>query len=248
MQSSFNVIKNSRVIELGDKEIKTQPRKIITGEVVEDNYRNTIDDMESFENIAGNILEHARLESKKIIAKAYVDSAEIKQQAFQEGLENGRSEGYEKGYNEAMETSKVDAQAVRTMANNILMEAKIQYNKYLVDKQGQIKSLIVTIAENILKREVLEKEALNEMIFNTLKAERDIKSYIIKSNNSHFESIVQQIEDWKRRLAFQGDIFVIEDDFLDDGTAVIEKDTGKSIVSIAYGIEKVIEIMQEEQI
>ena len=60
--------------------------------------------------------------------------------------------------------------------------------------------------------------------------------------------IKDQVENWKAKLAFQGDIFVIEDNFLDDGTAVIEKETGKSIVSIAYGIEKIIEVLQEEQI
>ena len=49
---------------------------------------------------------------------------------------------------------------------------------------------------------------------------------------------------WKDKLAFQGDIFVIEDNFLDDGNAVIEKESGKSIVSIAYGIEKIVEIFQ----
>lgn len=248
MQSSFKVIKNSRVIEQGDREIKTQLREVTYGEIMGENHGTQRDDMESLENIVGNILENARIESEKIISKAMVEATDAKTQAFKEGLEQGHKKGYENGYDEAMETALADAETVRIMADNLLTAAKGEYNKYLMDKEQQIKALVVTIAENILKREIVQKDALNEMIFNTLKAERNIKSYIIKSNNSHFASIVQQIEDWKQRLAFQGDIFVIEDNFLDDGTAVIEKDTGKSMVSIAYGIEKIVEVFQEEQI
>ncbi|MBN4049295.1 hypothetical protein JYT70_00085 [bacterium AH-315-N14] len=244
MQSSFKVIKNSRVVEQGDREIKTQLREVTYGEIMDESHGNKRDNIESFENIAGNILENARIESEKIISKAFVDAADTKIQGFKEG----QKEGYENGYSEAMVKAMSDAEIVKAMADSILTAAKGEYNQYLIDKQQNIKALVVSIAENILKREVVEKDALNEMIFNTLEAERNIKSYIIKSNSVHFATLVQQIENWKQKLAFQGDIFVIEDNFLDDGTAVIEKDTGKSIISIAYGIEKIIEVFQEEQI
>ncbi len=135
-----------------------------------------------------------------------------------------------------------EAETVRAEADSILTTAKDEYNEYLIEKEKHIKDLIVNIAESILKKEVKEEDALNEMIFNTLKAERNIKLYIIKINNSHFDMIKSQVENLKSKLAFQGDIFVIEDNFLDDGTAVIEKETGKSIVSIEYGIEKIIEV------
>ncbi|MGH4125745.1 MAG: hypothetical protein ACREV6_22765 [Clostridium sp.] len=248
MHSSFNIIKNSRIIEQGDKEITTQLRDVTYGEIMDENHGAKRDNMESFENIAGNILENARIESEKILSKSFIDATAAKMQAFEEGQNEGYEKGYENGYNEAMVTARLDAEAVRAMADDLLTAAKSEYNQYLIDKQQHIKDLVISIAENILKREVVEKDALNEMIFNTLKAERNIKSYIIKSNSSHFATIVEQIENWKQRLAFQGDIFVIEDDFLDDGTAVIEKDTGKSIVSIAYGIEKIIEVFKEELI
>ena len=248
MQSSFNVIKNSRVIEQGDREITTQRREVTYDEIMGENNENIRNDMESFENIAKNIVENARRESEKIISKAIGDSVNAKTEAYKEGLEKGNKKGYENGYNEAMGAARVDAENIRIMADNILTAAKDEYNQYLIDKKNHIKALVVSIAENILKREVVEKAALNEMIFNSLKAERNIKSYIIKSNSSHFASIKEQIQNWKSKIAFQGDIFVIEDNFLDDGTAVIEKDTGKSIVSIEYGIKKIIEVFQEEQI
>ena len=248
MQSSFRVIKNSRIIEQGNREINTQLREVVCGELMGENYETKGDSMESYESMAASIVENARRESDKIMANAFVAAAELKTKAFEEGQEQGHKEGYENGYNEVMGKAMDDAEAVRAMADDLLISAKGHYNKYLGDKEQQIKALVVTIAENILKREIVEKDALNEMIFNTLKAERNIKSYIIKSNNSHFASIVDQIENWKLKLAFQGDIFVIEDNFLEDGCAVIEKDTGKSIVSIEYGIEKIIEVFQEEQI
>ncbi|MBZ9624540.1 flagellar assembly protein FliH [Clostridium sp. FP2] len=248
MRSSFNVIKNSRVINQGNKEINTQLSRSSDGEILEKNNETQMDNITSYENIASNIVENAQKESEKIISKAFVDAAEAKALAFKEGIEEGHKEGYENGYNEAIEAARQEAQKIRGDADSILVAAKAEYNDYLIEKEQHIKALVVSIAENILKREVVEKNALDEMIFNCIKDERNIKSYIIKSNSSHFAAIKDQIENWKGRLAFQGDIFVIEDDFLDDGTAVIEKDTGKSIVSISYGIEKIIEIFQQEQI
>ncbi|MBZ9635987.1 flagellar assembly protein FliH [Clostridium sp. FP1] len=248
MRSSFNVIKNSRVINQGNKEINTQLSGSSVGEIPEENYETKMENITSYENIASNIVENAQKESEKIISKAFVDAAEARTQAFKEGIEEGHKEGYENGYNEAIEAARQEAQKVRRKADSILVAAKAEYNDYLIEKEQHIKALVVSIAENILKREVVEKNALDEMIFNCIKDERNIKSYIIKSNSSHFAAIKDQIENWKGRLAFQGDIFVIEDDFLDDGTAVIEKETGKSIVSISYGIEKIIEIFQQEQI
>lgn len=252
MQLSFNVIKNSRVLEQGNKEISTQLREVsggvAGGVIIEKNQNIKKNNMESYENIARNILENARRESEKIISKAFIDAAQAKQQAFNEGLEEGHREGYENGYNEAMAAAMDAAEAIRAEADSILTSAKGEYNQYLVDKEQHIKALIVTIVESILKKEIKEPDALNEMIFNVLKDERNTKSYIIKVNNSHFATIKDEIENFKNKLAFQGDIFVIEDNFLDEGTAVIEKESGKNIVSVAYGIEKIIEIFQEEQI
>jgi len=252
IQSSFNVIKNSRVIEQGNREINTHLREAVGGVsssvIMDENPDIKKANMESYENIARNILENARRESEKIISKAYVDAAKAKTQAFKEGLELGYKDGYENGYKEAIGKAMDEAEAVRAEADSILIAAKEEYNQYLIDKEQNIKALVVSIAESILKKEIKQPDALNEMIFNTLKAERNAKSYIIKSHNSHFDSIRNEIENFKNKLAFQGDIFVIEDNFLDEGTAVIEKESGKSVVSISYGIEKIIEVFQEEQI
>jgi flagellar assembly protein FliH len=248
MQSSYNVIKNSRIIEQGSREINTQKNKDFKVVKQEEDQGVKDSTLESYENIAKNILGNAKRQSEEIISKAYMDSVGLKEQAFESGTEEGYKEGYEIGYNKAMAAANDAAKLVKAEADSILMSAKKQYDAYLVEKEQHIKALIVNIAESILKREIKEPDALNEMIFHTLEAERNIKTYIIKVNNCHFAMIKDQIEAFKVKLAFQGDIFVIEDNLLDEGTAVIEKETGKSIVSIAYGIEKIVEVFQEEQI
>ena len=251
IQLSFNIIKNSRVIEQGNREINTQINTQISepskGLIVNKDHDIKKDNMESYENIAKSILENASRESKKIISKAVMDAVEVKTQAFNEGLAQGHKEGYEEGYNSAITEAMTKAEVIRAEANDLLVAAKAQYDEYLLEKEQHIKALVVSIAESILKKEIKEPDALNEMIFNILKTERNTKSYIIKSNNSHFATIREEIEHWKNKLAFQGDIFVIEDNFLDEGTAVIEKESGRSIVSISYGMEKIIEVLKEEQ-
>ncbi|MGH4120103.1 hypothetical protein [Clostridium sp.] len=248
MQSSINVIKNSRIIDQGNREINTQ-LSVAARNVNTRSDNGSLDvSMESYEKIASNMLENARRQSEKIISKAYIDAAKAKTEAFKEGLEKGNREGYETAYKDAIDGAMESADTVRADADFILTQAKHQYSEYLVKKEKHIKALIINIAGNILKKEVKEVDALNEMIFNTIKSERNVKSYVIKINSTHFITIKDEIQNFKDRLAFQGDIFVIEDNFLDDGTAVIEKETGKSVVSIAYGIEKIIEVFQEEQI
>jgi flagellar assembly protein FliH len=248
MQSSFNVIKNSRVINQGDREINTQLSGASKVVMQDESPVIKNPNMESYENIAKSILANAKRQSEEILSKAYIDAVELKAQAFETGNEQGYKEGYESAYNKAIDSAMDAAKLLKTDADAILMSAKDQYDAYLIEKEHHIKALIVNIAESILKREIKEPDALNEMVFHTLKAERNIKTYIIKVSNCHFAMIKDQVETFKARLAFQGDIFVIEDNLLDEGTAVIEKETGKSIVSIAYGIEKIVEVFKEEQI
>ena len=248
MQSSFNVIKNSRVIKQGNREINTQLSEASHVAIHGENVGIKNPNMEGYENIAKSILSGAKRQSEDIISKAYMDSVELKAQAFESGIEQGYKEGFESAYDKAIDSAMESAKLVKAEADSILMSAKHQYNDYLLEKENHIKALIINIAESILKKEVKATDALNEMIFHTLEAERNIKTYIIKVNNCHFGTIKNQIEVFKNKLAFQGDIFVIEDNLLDDGTAVIEKETGKSIVSIAYGLEKIVEVFQQEQI
>ena len=244
---SFNVIKNSNVIKQGDAEINTNFSEELIPKNMEEHQVISKANMESYEAIASSILENARHESEKIVSRSVIDAAQSKAQAVKEGLDQGNKEGYEKGYKEAISGAMEEANAVRKQADDILKVSKSKYDEYLIEKEKHLKDLIVSIAENILKKEVKEPDAINEMIFNTLKAERNIKLYIIKTNKTHFNTVKGQVDDWKGKLAFQGDIFVVEDNFLEDGTAVIEKESGKSIVSITYGIEKIVNMLQEEQ-
>jgi flagellar assembly protein FliH len=248
MQSSFNVIKNSRVIKQGNREINTQLSEASHVAIHGENLGIKNPHMESYENIAKSILAGAKRQSEDIVSKAYIDSVELKAQAYESGMEQGYKDGFESAYNKAMDSAMESSKLVKAEADSILMSAKHQYNDYLLEKEKHIKALIVNIAESILKKEVKAIDALNEMIFQTLEAERNVKTYIIKVNNCHFDTVRSQIQVFKNKLAFQGDIFVIEDNLLDDGTAVIEKETGKSIVSIAYGLEKIVEVFQQEQI
>ncbi|MBU3176408.1 hypothetical protein KPL47_08480 [Clostridium estertheticum] len=242
------MIKNSNVLKQGEEEISTHLIVKPLPTIMDEQQVIKNDNMESYETLASNILQNARHESEKIISKSIIDAAQAKIGAVKEGLEQGNKEGYENGYNEAISGAKEEANVVRAQADDMLKLSKSKYDEFLIEKEKHIKDLIVSIAENILKKEVKEPDAINEMIFNTLKAERNVKLYIIKTNNTHFDTVKGQVENWKAKLAFQGDIFVIEDNFLEDGTAVIEKETGKSIVSIAYGIEKIVEMFKEEQL
>ena len=126
MQSSINVIKNSRIIKQGNREINTQLGTADTNSRHGEDKVILDAKMESYENIASSMLENARRESEMIISKAYIDAAKAKTEAFKEGLENGNREGYATAYKDAIDGATEAADAVRASADFILTQAKQQ--------------------------------------------------------------------------------------------------------------------------
>ncbi|EQB87768.1 flagellar assembly protein FliH [Clostridium punense] len=247
MQSSYKVIKKNYAISEGNTEIKTDfviPKEILSNEDSD----NT--ELNSFEKIGAGIIENAQRESKKIIYNAY-ESAKIiendaKEMGFKVGYDEGQDIGYQEGYDKGFNEGKIKGNEIVENANFMLFQAKEEYNKFLKEKDLQFRNLVITTVETILKREVNYPEALNELIFETLEEEKRERTFIIKCNSNHYPAIEGEILNFKNKLAFRGEIFVIEDPMLDDGTVIIEKDRGNTTLSIEYSIEKLKEILMEQ--
>lgn len=117
-------------------------------------------------------------------------------------------------------------------------------NRYLKEKEEEIKRFILGSIESVLKQEIKDEESLNSMVFNELSQVRNIETFIIKSRKKYCDNFKEQVDIWRERLPFKGDIFIIPDETLEEGTVVIEKNNGKSIFSLEIALEKIKEIIR----
>lgn len=252
MQSLYNVIKNDAVLKQGSKEIVTEFN--IAMDVKEEPVKpaNVGISLENYENLAKNMIENARRQSEQIKINAYEEAQRLQQEAATKGYEQGYHQGYEKGYaegqeqgyRETIESAAQQAEEMINNADNLLRSAREEYERYLEKKKEDIKEVIMQIAEKLLQKEVAQVDVLDELIFNSISSEKNAKLFVIKTNAMYCEQIRSQANMWKDQLAFSGDIFVVEDNSVQPGDAVIEKNNGKIVVGIGTGLEKIREVLE----
>lgn len=258
MQLSYKVIEDSKVIESDIKVVETKykPQKSDNDEKVklENNIIESNLIERKYKNLAEKIIKNAQTQSNNILKEAYVKAEKIKKEAYELGKEKGYEDGYVHGYEEsykknikiAKDESEViinEANKVLENANDILLKSKYTYAKYLEKKKDEIKELVLTAVESILKKEVLNEDAVNNMVFDAISIAKDSEIIIIKCNNKYIYEINNQLNNWKCQLAFSGEIFVIEDNTISDGNILIEKNNGKILVGIDIGLGKVKDIL-----
>jgi flagellar assembly protein FliH len=259
MQSSYKVIKNTSVSQDGLKEIVTDfekreeiQQKMQQKEWAETNARMFID---SYENLAKAVLENARNQSDDLLSKAFSEAEKLEKEAYEKGYSEGNQRGcddgfnkaYEEGYKKNLEKALEEGEIIKNNADNILRSAMEEKERYLKEKQEEIKSLIINCVECVLKREVRDKDALNDVIFDALSKVKNTKTFIIKSNEMYCEELKNKVELWKEQLPFRGDIFIIPDNDVEDGKAIIERENGKIVLSVDMAMEKIKDIVLNDQ-
>lgn len=256
--SSSKIIKGTRIVKKGDFVVETKKNVSALEECSCTSEESFVGNLQGLNSdtygLAARIIEEASLRAKEIQNNALKEAEEIKklsqEQGFSEGYNLGNEQGYEAGYNEgynaALEKIKEEESIVLGNAENILSQAKEYYVNYLDEKSDEIKNTIMEICKKILKREVENEGAINNMILDALTTIKESSKVIIKCCGSHVEAVRERIPDWKKTLVYKAEFFVIEDNSLHSGTAVIEKDNGKIVVDINYGLEKIMDSLKAE--
>ncbi|GAA0115856.1 FliH/SctL family protein [Clostridium senegalense] len=252
MQSSYNIIKNKDVITEGKKEISAINFKLIDKEkenIKENketiNIVNNDELLKSMENMADSIIKNAQIKSDKILVKASEDAKEIETNAFEKGSLEGYNNGFEKGYNDGMEKSLNEGALIIESANEVLANAKKEYKKYVEEKEEHFRKLVLTSVNEVLKKELSNAEALNNIVYDILSKEKNENYFIIRCNCKYKNSLEDEKLNMINRLAFNGDIFIVEDNSLEDGVAIIEKENGKVETGIDYIMSKLKELIME---
>ncbi|SJT62265.1 flagellar assembly protein H [Clostridioides difficile] len=113
----------------------------------------------------------------------------------------------------------------------MLRSANENYAKYLEDKKSDILKLSLEIAKNILRKELVHEDSMNLLVEEAIQLSKDEENLIIKCNSIHAEELKSQVNRWE--------IFILNDDFIEPGNAIIEKPNGKVIVGFDIGMEAI---------
>lgn len=246
MQSSYSIIKSPSVDIKESKDIKTEyiNKGIITCEDIESD--NVDRAKESFSSMRKSILEKAYIERESIIKESYEKAKNIEKEtyekSYEEGLRNGREDGYKEAYEKNIEKAKLEAKGIIDDAYTLMHNSKIEYENYLSMKQEDILSLAYSITEHILRKNIEREDGINNFIKNILEESRSSKSFVIRCNEKHKSSLCEEIERIKENLVLKSEVFIVEDNSINMGNAIVELENG--IVEV--GLDKAIESIKKE--
>lgn len=245
MLSSYRVIKDTKVVSQGSREIVTFYSANRVGEESDNSNNSNIEvaPVNTQMEEAKKLLEEARLQSQEILAKAKekaeIIQSEAYEQAYNAGYTEGQQKGFSDGYEEAMAKAKLEGDRIIQNSVETLQKAKIEYETYLMDKKEEIIKLSINIARHILKREVSVDTGIDEMIVEALENSRKAESIVIRTNSLYVENIKAKLGLWKERFALKADIFVLADEMVEQGVAIIEKNNGKIRIDIDEALENI---------
>lgn len=253
MHSSYNLIKENAVLSKDTKVIKTEFKMDIQAHELQDNndqetpqgitYEEAQTFIKNYEKIGKNIIEDAKLQKNKIIIEATEKSAIIEREAYEkgyaQGMENGQEDGKKQAFDIVIPEATKKAEEMIARAESTLKSALADYAAYMESKKSEIIELSITIAQQILKREILNKSGLNSLVDEAIKLSKNSENIVVKCNSKHISDLQKEIPVWKSVNNIKGEIFILADDNMECGNAVIEKETGKIEVGIDIGLEKI---------
>lgn len=260
--SSFKnnvILKSNGVVFKGVKPLKTPNKEILidfTNEVAVIEEKETVDEselqkikeeidaqLEEAQKTCEDMIQSAQEESEKIISSAQDEIEEIKKKAYEEGhqigLRNGYEDGYKESYEDNIEKAKQESEIIINNANNVLLKSNEEFSEFLKSRKKDVISLSVSIAEKVLKEKFKDIDSMNNIIESTIKEYEIKENLVIRTNSIYLESVNEKLNELKNQQLLKGDSFVLPDEFIEPGNAIIETDKGRLIVGIDCILEKV---------
>ncbi len=176
-------------------------------------------------NQAQNQLDSARIESEKF----YTSEME---RAKQEGLMIGKTEGFTKGYDEAMR--------LVGRLHSIIDHTLDKRSAIISDVESQVVELTLLMVRKVVK--VIADNQKNIVINNVLQALRKIRSrgdVVVRVNLADLEIATEHLESFVKAIEHGGKILLAEDSNVEPGGCVIETDFGEIDARISSQLNEI---------
>jgi len=257
MQSSYSLIKNGFAKQGENKVISTEyVSKKIGYQDIEENKEleekeviikaPEIDPEEllrRYEDIGQRIIQDAKKEKQIIALRAQMDANVAEKKAYkkghEQGLQNGYDDGYKKAYDETIDVAKAEAADIVSKAELLLKSAHENYAEYLEAKKVDIVKLALEIAGSIAQKALSNDDSMNLIIEEAFKISKGEDNVILRANSIHVEELKSEVERWKISYGIKSGIFVLSDDCMEPGNAILEKPSGIVKVGVDIGMEQI---------
>ncbi|MFR0019274.1 MAG: hypothetical protein ACLRU3_04885 [Paraclostridium sp.] len=199
--------------------------------------------LQQAKNTCENMISKAQVESERIVQEAQNKCEEIKKKAYEEGhnigLRNGYEDGYKESYEDNIEKAKQESEEIINKANDILIQANNQVTDFIKANKKDIINLSISIAEKVLKEKFKDIDSMNNILESTINEYEIKENFVIRTNAIYIEQVNEQLNELKNQQLIKGEAFVLVDDFIEPGNAIIETNKGRLIVGIDCVLEKV---------
>lgn len=248
MSLSYSIIKSDKVSYKGT--ISLRALEINNSEVEKE-------EVVDFQSIQDEIVNKANLEAQDIVKRAIAEAEEKKKEilseveeiiqesekkgyteGYNQGTKNGYEDGYKEAYEEHIERAREEATIIRQQADELLFQAKENVVNYMEEQSKNIIKISLDIASSILREHFKDEDSMSNLLKQIIEEHKSSKTFIIKCNSLYKESIESQIDNWKSTIAMNSDIFIIADDSIDIGNAIVQKDNGKVTIGIDCGFDR----------
>lgn len=252
-----NIIKSHEVEILGKRKIKVNSNISNSGvqseefDMIRKNEISQIEEeielkLKESKEHGEQIIRDAQIEAERIIEQSKEEVCNIEKKAYEDGYEQGLKNGYEDGYKEVYEEyvqkAQEQANGIIENANNILIQANNEISNYMKDNKNNILNISISIAEQVLREKFEDTSAMNNLISSVIEEYELKENVVIKVNPMYKESLDEQVLELKESYKLNGDVFVLGDESIESGNAIIDTINGSLIV----GIDGVVEKIKEE--
>jgi flagellar assembly protein FliH len=254
MQSSYSLIKKASVKQGEHKVVSTKyiSKNPVSEQIEEEKNEDVIvkapqidpeELLKRYEDIGERIIQDAKKEKQVLALRAQMDANIAEKNAYkkgyEQGLQNGYDDGYKKAYDETIDAAKAEAEDIVSKSELLLKSAQENYSKYLADKKVDVVKLALEIAESIAQKTLSRDDSMNSIIEEAFKISKGEDNVILKANSIHIEELKAEVERWKISYGIKNEIFIIADDFMDPGNAILEKPSGIVKVGVDIGMEQI---------
>jgi len=193
---------------------------------------------QSAEREAEQILEDAKKQIEEQVRETESHTAEVRDQAYHEGLQRGRDEGYAQGEGE------VDRLIERIHV--VLNKAIERRNEILEESEAQVVQLVLTIAKKVVK--VLSENQRQVVMHNVVQALQKLKhkgDVTVRVNTADLDMMSEHSKEFTRKMENVGYVTVLEDSSIDPGGCIIETDFGEIDARISSQLREIEERIME---
>ena len=168
---------------------------------------------------AQKIIADAKEQANQIQAKSEIEKDEIKRNSYEEGLKEGKKDGYDSG--------KEEVSRLIDRSHKILEAVMNRREQILNETEEQIIQLVLLMTRKVVK--VMSENQKSVVMANVLSALKKVKArgdVTIRVNLEDVKLTTEHIKDFTEQVESVKGITVVEDSSVEKGGCIVETDFG----------------------